>query len=129
MSGIYESVPTFEDENFLLRFVRKEDAEDLLEVYGDKNALPFFNGDNCHGDNFHYTTLERMREAVDFWLESYEKKWFVRWAVVEKLSGTAVGTAELFRRESDDDFGGCAVQVGRRLRRLRSPSARPAEPL
>ena len=24
--------------------------DDLLKVYSDKNALPFFNSDNCDGD-------------------------------------------------------------------------------
>ena len=62
----------------------KEDSEDLLEVYSDKNALPFFNSDNCHGDNFYYQTIERMNEAIDFWLDSYENKWFVRWTIIDK---------------------------------------------
>ena len=29
-----------------------------VNVYGDKNALPFFNSDNCHGDNFYYPDEE-----------------------------------------------------------------------
>ena len=104
MKNIYESVPVFENENYVLRFVQKDDAADLLEVYSDKNALPFFNSDNCHGDNFYYPTIERMKDAVEFWLKSYESKWFVRWTVVEKKSGKAVGSIELFHREADDYF-------------------------
>lgn len=74
MQNVYDEVPLFEDERFLLRFVEKKDAESLLNVYGDKNSLPFFNSDNCHGDNFYYPTLERMEKAIDFWLESYKSK-------------------------------------------------------
>ena len=81
MEEVYLNCPSFEDDKYLLRLVTKEDSEDLLEVYSDKNALPFFNSDNCHGDNFYYQTIERMNEAIDFWLDSYENKWFVRWTI------------------------------------------------
>ena len=58
--NLYSSCPTLESSRFLLRFVEEGDCADLLEVYGDKNALPFFNSDNCDGDNFYYDTLERL---------------------------------------------------------------------
>ena len=64
--NIYENCPTFESNRFIFRPVRDEDCADLVKVYGDKFALPFFNGDNCHGDNFYYATEERMREALGF---------------------------------------------------------------
>ncbi len=51
MKNVYEECPRFENERWLLRFVKASDSEDLLKVYGDKNALPFFNSDNCDGDN------------------------------------------------------------------------------
>ena len=43
MKPVYEEVPVFENDDYLLRFVTVDDAKDLLKVYGDKNALPFFN--------------------------------------------------------------------------------------
>lgn len=70
--NIYETCPVLENERFKLRLVEKEDTGDLLKVYSDKNALPFFNSDNCDGDNFYYSTKERMAEAFDFWKLSYE---------------------------------------------------------
>ncbi len=102
--NVYENLPVYEGENFILRGVTERDAEDLLKVYSDKKAVPFFNGDNCHGDDFHYTTIERMKEAVSFWLFSYGHGYFVRWAVVQKSSGSAVGTIELFHRDSERDY-------------------------
>ncbi len=74
----YEKCPEFENENFLLRMVHAEDLEDLLKVYSDKKAVPFFNSDNCHGDTFYYDTKEKMKKAIDFWFYSYEQKYFVR---------------------------------------------------
>lgn len=109
MSNVYEKCPKFENEQFLLRFVEEADAQDLLEVYSDKNALPFFNSDNCHGDNFYYPTEERMLEAIRFWIDSYLNGWFVRLAIIDKSIGKAIGTVELFHRDSDDAFNGSGV--------------------
>lgn len=121
----YEKCPVFESENYLLRLIEATDAQDLLRVYSDEKAVPFFNGDNCHGDNFHYTTLERMQSAVDFWCQAYTEGWFIRWVIIDKnpLRGletrressmpesqnTAIGTIELFNREADDYFNNCAL--------------------
>ena len=61
MSDVYTRCPTLTDPILTLRPIAPEDAEALLAVYGDETRTPFFNGDNCHGDNFHYPTLERMQ--------------------------------------------------------------------
>ncbi|MBP3488702.1 MAG: GNAT family N-acetyltransferase [Roseburia sp.] len=109
MSNVYETCPTLENENYRLRLVAESDAEDLRKVYGDKFALPFFNSDNCHGDNFYYPTAEGMREAIRYWLMEYENRGFVRFAIVEKDSDTAIGTIELFHRVSEDFFHDCGI--------------------
>ena len=102
--NVYENCPMFENEKYRLRFVNETDTEDLLKVYSDLRAVPFFNGDNCKGDDFHYTTYERMEQAVDFWKQSYESGWFVRWSVVDQAKGKAVGTIEGFHRDATDCF-------------------------
>lgn len=109
MTNVYKSVPQFDNEKWLLRFVEKSDVDDLLAIYSDKNALPFFNSDNCDGDNFYYHTKELMDKAVDFWLYSYKKKFFVRWTIVDKAAGKAIGTIEMFKRRSDDAFNESCV--------------------
>lgn len=92
---VYEICPSFEDEKFLLRFPTLQDAKNLVKVYGDKNALPFFYSDNCHGDNFYYPDVQRMQQAIQFWLDSYDSKWFVRWTIVEKTTKKAIGSVTL----------------------------------
>ena len=109
MMNVYDSCPTFEDERFLLRFVKQEDADNLLKVYSDKNALPFFNSDNCDGDNFYYPDSERMKNAINFWMRSYQTKWFVRWTILDKNISDAIGTIEMFHRIADDDFNHVGV--------------------
>ena len=86
--NIYENCPVLENEDFTIRLFQKEDCDDLLKVYSDKNALPFFNSDNCDGDNFYYSTKERMKEAIDFWTISYKNGWFTRLSIIDKKEQT-----------------------------------------
>lgn len=109
MSDVYENCPAFENDKFLLRFSQLDDAEDLVSVYSDKNALPFFNSDNCHGDNFYYPNEDRMRQAIKFWLSSYSSKWFVRWTIIDKEKHEAIGTIEVFHRSANDNFNHVGV--------------------
>ena len=102
MTNVYEHCPKFEGDRFLIRYIERTDANDLLEVYSDKNALPFFNSDNCDGDNFFYNTEEKMRNALEFWQMSYEKGWFVRMSIVDKKKSEVIGSVELCLRVSDD---------------------------
>ena len=85
----YKNCPVYENENYLLRLVEMSDAQDLLLVYSDEKAVPYFNSDNCHGDDFHYTTPERMESAIGFWRTAYEQNAFVRWTIMDKRSHSA----------------------------------------
>ena len=105
----YENCPVFEDDKYLIRLLKKEDLDGLLKVYSDEKSVPFFNSDNCDGDDFHYTTKERMAQAIDYWLFEYERQGFIRFSIVSKIENEAVGTIELFRRRAHDYFNGCGL--------------------
>ena len=107
--NIYEACPVLQNEKYIIRPVRSEDLNALLKVYGDVKAVPFFNSDNCHGDNFYYPSRERMEQAVDFWCEAYQKGWFVRWTVIDRQEDKAVGSVEMFHRTAEDAFDGVGV--------------------
>lgn len=96
--SVYENCPAYQTERFRLRLVRMEDAEALLPCYSDPAAVANMNADCCTSD-FYYTTLEQMRDCIGFWLESYLRGDFVRFAVED--GGDAVGTVELF----GDEYG------------------------
>ena len=57
---VYADCPQLEDDKYLMKLTSESDWRDLLKVYSDKDAVPFFNSDNCNGDNFFYRTLEQM---------------------------------------------------------------------
>lgn len=107
--NIYETCPILESENFIIRLFLDEDCDDLLKVYSDKNALPFFNSDNCDGDNFYYSTKERMSDAIEFWHMAYENGWFVRMSIVDKNIERVIGTVELCVRISEDEFNNMGI--------------------
>lgn len=107
--NIYETCPVLESEKFIIRLFQDADCDDLLKVYSDKNALPFFNSDNCDGDNFYYSTKERMTDAIKFWHMSYENGWFVRMSIVDKLVKSVIGTVELCVRVSEDEFNNMGI--------------------
>lgn len=107
MYEVYENCPIFEKGDIKLRLVRQEDCSDLLKVYSDPKAQKLFNSDNCHGDDFCYRCEEQMQMAIEFWLLSYKRGDFVRWTVCCKE--IPVGTLELFRRSSQDDFDGAGI--------------------
>lgn len=109
MSDVYMNCPEFENDRYRIRFVNREDSVELLEIYSDKNALPFFNSDNCDGDNFYYQSVDRMNQAIDFWLKSYETRWFVRWTIIDKSRSKIIGTIEMFHRIAEDDFNHAGV--------------------
>ncbi len=109
MKSPYEKCPEYENNNYLLRMVSKRDKEDLLKVYSDEKAVPFFNSDNCGGDDFHYTTESRMEQAIEYWCWEYSRQGFVRWTIVSKTTNEAIGTIELFNRKADDYFNNCGL--------------------
>lgn len=107
--NIYEHCVTIENDWFYLRLVSENDCDDLLRVYSDPTAATFFNCDNCGGDGFYYTTQERMMQAIQYWLWEYSRGGFVRWSIIDKVKRCVVGTIELFRRSSHDDYDGCGI--------------------
>lgn len=106
---VYKLCPQIENQNYKLRLVCGNDCDDLLKVYSDKKAVPFFNSDNCDGDDFYYTTTETMRQAIDFWIYSYEHGYFVRFSIIDKKKSSVIGTIEIFNRTSDDYFTNCGL--------------------
>lgn len=104
MKDIFIECPTYKKHLITLRKTNLDDVHDLLKCYSDEKARPLFNCDNCHGDNFHYTTIERMKEAIEFWDFSYKNKYFIRWTVILNETRERIGTIEMFNRSEYDDL-------------------------
>ncbi|MCH5296336.1 MAG: GNAT family N-acetyltransferase [Ruminococcus sp.] len=108
-TDIYQNCPVLENGNYIIRLIEPDDAKDLLSVYSDKLALPFFNSDNCHGTNFYCRNIDDIKGAINAWIEAYKIKDFVRFSVVDKAENRVIGTIELFHRNANDAFDGVGV--------------------
>ncbi|MDR0270514.1 hypothetical protein [Paenibacillus sp.] len=107
----YEKCPIYESEHFCVRLVEEKDAEDLLMCYSDPASAELFNTDNCHHD-FICRTSSEVEGYIQYWLEEYRGKGFVRFSVIDKLDEKAVGTIEMFvRKEKDNRDNGSAFSV------------------
>lgn len=95
---IFDIEPVFESAHFLLRPVELADAADLLRCYSDEEAVARMNADNCTS-TFLLKTPEEMTECIRFWRSGGQRAQYIRFAVVDKGDGRAVGTCELFPRE------------------------------
>lgn len=104
MENIYKVCPIYKNDYITLRQTSLDDTEELLKCYSDKKSVPFFNSDNCDGDNFYYTSTERMKQAIEFWNYSYSNRYFVRWTIILNSTNEIIGTIEMFHRIAEDDF-------------------------
>lgn len=109
MFEIYKNCPILENDRFMLRLIKEDDADDLLKLYSNKPALPFFNSDNCHGSNFYITNKNDMINTIKYWLIEYSEGGFVRFSIIDKENNSVIGTIELFNRKADDYFNNCGL--------------------
>lgn len=106
---IYEHCPLISFEHFSFELVSLSHCKDLLKCYSDLKAVALFNSDNCGGDDFYYTSYERMSEAIEYWLWEYSRKGFVRLSIIDRLFDEAIGTLEMFKREAEDFFNDTVI--------------------
>ncbi len=99
ITEIYEKCPCFESSSFTLRFVSFDDCKNLLRCYSDNNSRRIFNNDNCTSD-FYYDDIHSMKECINFFIQSYKDHEFVRFSIIDKMTGLAVGTMEMYGKES-----------------------------
>ena len=110
MEEIYRSCPEFENNDYILRMVRQEDRLDLLKVYSDKEAVSFFNSDNCGGDDFFIIQLktECSRLLIIGFLSIIDRD-LSGGRLLSKETHEAIGTIELFHRDAADYFTDCGL--------------------
>lgn len=95
----YLECPIITTKSFTMRLVKMSDSNSLFECYNDKSAVQFMNDDNCDF-GFYVESLEKMLQTITYWLDFYEKQCFIRFAIVDKVTGKAVGTVEGFGGET-----------------------------
>ena len=73
----------------MLRQVREEDAEELLEFFReDLVGWKFFDRAN--------DMLDEMRKCIKSWLSAYANRTYIRFTAVDKTTGKAIGSIEIY---------------------------------
>ena len=97
----YEKCPVYETENFRIRLLEESDANDLLSCYANPAAAELFNSDNCL-HNFVCHSLDDINGYIQFWLEEYRLRRYVRFSIIDKQIQKAAGTIEMFTRKKNN---------------------------
>lgn len=92
---VYQQCPLVSTARFTFRLIQPEDCGALYRCYHDPAAVARMNDDNCDF-GFYVDTPEKMRETLGYWLDFYQKRCFVRFAVIDRQAGEAAGTIEGF---------------------------------
>lgn len=82
-------------ESFAIRLIDKKDSVSLFKCYHNKDCVELMNDDNCDF-GFYVDTVEKMEETVGYWIDFYNKKYFIRFSIVDRKTQIAVGTIEGF---------------------------------
>ena len=95
----FEECPTFTTKSFTIRLITEDDSESLFKCYNDQTAVELMNDDNCDF-GFYVDSQEKMSETIGYWLDFYNKGYFIRFSIVDNATGEAIGTIEGFVGES-----------------------------
>lgn len=104
MNNLFDKNPKCEDSKYRIRLIRKQDLEQLLVLYSNKENLKFVNVDDCNGDSFYYDNIAKMTKKYEFWRYAYKNKWFIRFTIYSKIEKKVIGTLELLKRKGYDSF-------------------------
>lgn len=95
----YSECPTINTKSFTIRLIKESDSKSLFRCYHDKKAVEYMNDDNCDF-GFYVDSEEKMQETIGYWIDFYQKQYFVRFSIVNNASDEAVGTIEGFSGET-----------------------------
>lgn len=95
----YIECPVITTKSFTIRLLSEEDGKSIFKCYNDKTAVELMNDDNCDF-GFYVDSQEKMSETVGYWLDFYKKQYFIRFSIVDNVTGEAIGTIEGFCGET-----------------------------
>lgn len=97
---------TLETERLILRRFEYTDDEAMLKYWIADEKIQSLYFEPV------YSTKEAVRELLDKYIGSYEKKDYYRWAIVEKNSGECIGQIAYFLVDSQNHFAEIEYCIG-----------------
>ena len=104
---LFTGFKELQSDRLLLRQITGQDAEDLFEIYSNKEVMLYFDDRNAFED---MSEAEAMANGYE---DGIKNKWEIRWGIVLKETGKLIGTCG-FHAISDYDK---RVEIGYDLNR------------
>ncbi|MGM0369334.1 MAG: GNAT family N-acetyltransferase [Bacillota bacterium] len=101
---IFSQFPELETERLVLREVKLEDAEDLLEVFSNPRVMKYYN-------MYPFESLEEAKELISNYLLRFQQQQLLRWGLEEKKSEKLIGSCGFYNWQ--EDF--CRATIGYEL--------------
>ena len=108
ISSIFEEQLTIELDKVLLRPITADDAEDLYDIFSDKQVMKYY-------DRLPLKSREEADDLAKMFMDGLADKTMIRWGIEEKAGGKLIGTCGFFCISEDDK----KVEIGYELRRDR----------
>lgn len=109
MEDIYCKNPRFQTKELIFRKVSKNDLEELLSIYSNKNCVVHFNLDNLENIKYFCLNIDEMKSLFEFWNFAYKSRWFTRLCIINRKENVIIGCAEFLLRHSIDSFDNSVV--------------------
>ena len=95
-----------ETERLILRPFTYEDAGSMMTNWAGDDYVQKMYGEPS------YKTLEAVNKLLSKYIGSYDKKYYFRWAVIEKASGECIGQTAYFLVDTSGHFGEIEYCIG-----------------
>ena len=83
---LFTNYRELESDRLLLRRIRKQDVNDIFEIYSNKEVMLYF------ADRFPFEKITEAETMISEYEEAINKKWNMRWGIVLKETGKLIGT-------------------------------------
>ena len=95
-----------ETERLMLRPFEYEDAGSMMRNWAGDEYIQKMYGEPS------YKTLDAVKKLLGKYIGSYDKKYYFRWAVIEKASGECIGQIAYFLVDTSGHFGEIEYCIG-----------------
>ncbi|MGH4123157.1 MAG: GNAT family N-acetyltransferase [Clostridium sp.] len=88
MDSIFNEFPMLETERFILREVVETDYPAIYDIYSDEDAVKYQQIKSM-------STIEQAKKSVEFFINGFKTKKFIRWCIALKKNDDVIGLITL----------------------------------
>jgi len=82
---MFNEFPILETERLLLRELTESDANDIYEIFSSEEVTKYYG-------MYAFKEIDEIKKMIRFFIDGFKEERQIRWCIVEKASGKAIGT-------------------------------------